>query len=302
MIKYDKKGKYGIKIEQVPLEKFNETDVIEKEKQICNLFWAEQNKDILFSFYSSIKEIQALEFMDFLVHDYVIVQGNAHKAQAVLDAVFSQTMLMEFEENTIQGLLEKIVERYFTNCECIYAAEYAEKNRNLILNTSLYTKKKIPWAYVKTTDVLQTGEKFYLKSLENQSRVLIEASEEIYIMIGQRGEIYHINREKFEKTYEASEEYLDIFEQMLSYMPEIQRYEDGEFVSLDEIAHLCYPKTSGGIYAISLDGRTKVFNPYNDGQYFLGQEGDYMAIRKDDLQDIYIIQKDIFLESYEEAK
>lgn len=302
MIKYDKKGKYGIKIEQVPLEKFNETDVIEKEKQICNLFWAEQNKDILFSFYSSIKEIQALEFMDFLVHDYVIVQGNAHKAQAVLDAVFSQTMLMEFEENTIQGLLEKIVERYFTSCECIYAAEYAEKNRNLILNTSLYTKKKIPWAYVKTTDVLQTGEKFYLKSLENQSRVLIEASEEIYIMIGQRGEIYHINREKFEKTYEASEEYLDIFEQMLSYMPEIQRYEDGEFVSLDEIAHLCYPKTSGGIYAISLDGRTKVFNPYNDGQYFLGQEGDYMAIRKDDLQDIYIIQKDIFLESYEEAK
>lgn len=302
MIKYDKKGKYGIKIEQVPLEKFNKTDVIEKEKQICNLFWAEQNKDILFSFYSSIKEIQALEFMDFLVHDYVIVQGNAHKAQAVLDAVFSQTMLMEFEENTIQGLLEKIVEKYFTNCECIYAAEYAEKNRNLILNTSLYTKKKIPWAYVKTTDVLQTGEKFYLKSLENQSRVLIEASEEIYIMIGQRGEIYRINREKFEKTYEASEEYLDIFEQMLSYMPEIQRYEDGEFVSLDEIAHLCYPKTSGGIYAISLDGRTKVFNPYNDGQYFLGQEGDYMAIRKDDLQDIYIIQKDIFLESYEEAK
>lgn len=302
MIKYEKNGAYGIKIEKVSLETWDEVDGIKKESSLCNLFWAEQDKDIKLSFYSSIKEIQALEFMDYLVQDYVIVQGNAHKAQAVLDAVFLQTMLMEFEEDTIEGLLDKIVERYFTNCNCIYAVEYAEKNQDMILNMPSYIKKKIPWAYVKTGDVLQIGEKFYLKSLENQSRVLIEASEDIYIMIGNRGEIYHINREKFEKTYEASEEYLDIFEQMLSYIPEIQRYEDGEFVSLDEIAHLCYPKTSGGIYAIPLECRTKVFNPYNDGQYFLGQEGDYLSIRKDDLQDIYIIQKDIFQESYEEAR
>ena len=298
MIKYEKNENYGIKIEQVPLEKFNETDSIEKEISICNLFWAEQNKDIRLSFYSSIKEIQALEFMDYLVHDYVIVQGNAHKAQAVLDAVFVQTMLMEFDENTIEGLLEKIVERYFTNCDCIYALEFAETNRDMILKMPLYTKKKIPWAYVKTTDILQTGEKFYLKSIENQSRVLMEASEDIFIMIGQRGEIYHINRDKFEKTYEESEEYLDIFAQMLCYMPEIQKYEDDEFILLDEIAHLCYPKISGGIYAVPVNYRTKVFNPYNSGEYFLGQEGDYLAIRKDDLQDIYIIQKDIFQESY----
>ena len=300
MIKYEKLGRYGIKIEQVSLEKFSETDAVEKEVQICNLFWTEQNKDILLSFYSSIKEIQALEFMDYAVHDYVIVQGDSHKAQAVLDAVFLQAMLMEFEESSIEGLLEKVVEKYLTNCDCIYAAEFAEKNRDRILSLSHYTKKKVPWAYVKTTDILQTGEKFYLKSIENQSRVLIEASEDVYIMIGQRGEIYHINREKFEKTYEASEEYLDIFEQMLSYMPEIQKYEDDEFIALDEIAHLCYPKISGGIYAIPLECRTKVFNPYNNGQYFLGQKGDYLAIRKDDLQDIYIIQKDIFQESYEE--
>ena len=201
----------------------------------------------------------------------------------------------------MQQGLEKIVERYFSNCECLYAVEYAKKNQDMIFKMPFYTKKKIPWAYVKTTDILQAGEKFYLKSLENQSRVLLDASENIYIMIGQRGEIYHMDREKFENTYETSEEYLDIFEQMLSYMPEIQRFEDDEFVSLDEIAHLCYPKTSGGIYAIPLEHRTKVFNPYSSGQYFLGQEGDYLAIRKDDLQDIYIIQKDIFQESYEKA-
>ena len=302
MIIYEKNRMYGIKIEEMPVEKFDKTDGMEKEIRVCNLFWAEQNKDISLSFYSNIKEIQALEFMDYLVHDYAIVQGNAHKAQVVLDGVFLQTMLLEFEENTIEGLLKKITENYFANCGCIYAVEFAEKNKDLILKMPDYTKKKIPWSYVKTTDFMQTGEKFYLKSIENQSRILLEASEDIYIMIGQRGEIYHIDREKFEKTYEASEEYLDIFEQMLSYMPEIQRYEDDEFVSLDDLAHLCYPKTSEGIYAIPLECRTKVFNPYNNGEYFLGRKGDYLAIRKDDIQDIYIIQKNIFHESYEERR
>lgn len=300
MIKYEKQGRYGIKIEQVSFEKFGQTDSIEREANTCYLFWTEQNKDLLLSFYSDTKEVQALEFMDFAVHDYVIVQGDSHKAQATLDAVFLQVMLLEFESTTMEEFLEKIVERYFVNCDSIYTIAFAEQNRDRILNMPVYVKKKIPWAYVKTTDILQAGEPFYLKSIENQSRILLEASEDIYIMIGQRGEIYHMNREKFERTYEASEEYLDIFEQMLSYMPEVQKVEEDEFIAIDEIAHLCYPKRTGGIYAIPLERRTKVFNPYNDGQYFLGQEGDYMAIRRDDLQDIYIIQKDIFLESYEE--
>lgn len=299
MIIYEKNGMYGIKIEKKASEKTDETDVVKNEISICNLFWEEQNKDIIISFYSGIKEIQALEFMDYLVHDYAIVQGDALKAQVVLDRIFLQTMLMEYEEDTIEGLLKKITERYFADCDCIYAVEFAEKNREWILKMSSYTKKRIPWSYVRTTDFMHIGEKFYLKSIENQSRILLEASDDIYIMIGQRGEIYHIDREKFEKTYEASDEYLDIFEKMLSYMPEIQRCEDGEYVSLDESAHLCYPKTYGGIYAIPLVCRTKVFNPYNNGEYFLGQEGDYLAIRKDDLQDIYIIQKNIFYESYE---
>lgn len=302
MTKYEQSGKYGILIEEIPLEQFEQTDVKEKEEHICQLFWAKQNDNIRISFYSRIKEIQAFEFMDYLVHNYVIVQGDAQKAHAVLEAVFLQSMFMDFEVNSIEGLLEKIVENYFTDCVCIYADEFAEKNKDMIMEMPSYKKKKIPWAYVKTTDVLQPGEKFYLKSLENQSRILIEASDDIIIMIGQHGEIYHINREKFEKTYEASEEILDIFEKMLDYLPEIQKYDDGEFISLDEVAHLCYPKTSKGVYVMPLKSRTKVFNPYNNGEYFLGQEGDFLTIRKDDLKDIYVIQKDIFHESYEECE
>ena len=57
-----------------------------------------------------------------------------------------------------------------------------------------------------------------------------------------------------------------------------------------------------GIYAKCLERRTKVFNPYNEGEYFVGRKGDYLAIRQDDLSDIYIIKNGIFQETYEEME
>lgn len=302
MIKYNEQGNYGIKIEQIPLDTLKKMDFVPEEPEnICTLFWAEDNKDIRLLFYSNTKHIQALEFMDYLVNDYVIVQGDKKTAQAALAASFLQVMLMDFEAENITQLLEKITEMYFANCRCIYTKDFVEENHDMILEMPQYTKKKIAWAYVKTTDFMKPGDKFYLKSIENQSRLLLEASEDLYIMIGCRGEIYHIKKDKFEKTYDPSEKQLDIFEQMLSFLPEVESYENGEFIPLDEIAHLCYPKTSKGIYAVPLEYRAKVFNPYSNGEYFLGREGDYMAIRQDDLLDIYIIQKDIFHESYEQV-
>ncbi len=302
MIKYDEQKTCGIKIEQIPLDALKKMDcTAEKQENICTLFWAEDHNHIRLLFYSNTKNIQALEFMDYLVHDYVIVQGDGKIAQAVLAPAFLQVMMLDFEAENITQLLEKITEMYFFSCHCIYTKDFVEKNHDMILEMPQYAKKKIAWAYVHTTDIMKTGDKFYLKSIENQSRLLLEASEDLYIMIGCRGEIYHINKDKFQQTYEPSEEQLDIFQQMLSYLPEVERYENGEFITLDEIAHLCYPKASGGIYAAPLECRTKVFNPYNNGEYFLGRKDDYLAIRQDDLFDIYIIQKDIFHESYEEV-
>jgi len=162
-----------------------------------------------------------------------------------------------------------------------------------------YVKKFVPWAFVKSVDIVEEGQQFRMKSLENETDMLLEASPDTYIMIGYHGEIYHISREKFERTYEVTDEQLDVYEQMLDYLPEVRKCEDDSFVSLDELAHLCYPKKVNGIYAVPLERRAKVFNPYMQGEYFVGREGDYLAIRKDDLEDIYIIQKEILGETYE---
>ena len=121
-------------------------------------------------------------------------------------------------------------------------------------------------------------------------------------MIGSRGEIYDINRSKFERTYEATTEALDIFEQMLDFLPEVQLEADGSYVMLDEYAKICYPKTDAKIYARQIERRTKIF-PAEEGQeYYLGRAGDYMAVRTDDFDDLYIIQADIFKNTYEEIK
>ena len=41
---------------------------------------------------------------------------------------------------------------------------------------------------------------------------------------------------------------------------------------------------------------------HNKGEYFVGTSGDYLAIRKDDISDIYIIQREIFAQTYEKVK
>lgn len=266
------------------------------------LYWSKEEDGIELLFLSGDKAVRALEFMEYLVSDYAMVHGEKNMAMASVSSTFLNVMLTDMEVQDIGSMLKKRTVMYYSECDWIYANSFLEKNREMILNLPIYVKKKLAWAYVKTTDVVNQGEKFAMKSLENESDIIMEASPDAYIMIGCRGEIYDIQREKFEKTYEATEEILDIYGQMLDFLPEVKTYPDGEYRSLDEIARLCYPRNDKGIYVARLNRRTKVFTPHNNGEYFVGREGDYLAIREDDLTDIYVIQREIFMQTYEEKE
>ena len=191
-------------------------------------------------------------------------------------------------------------ESYFRDCDWIVAAEYGQIHAEEIKKLPFFHKRKIAWAYVKTTDMVSVGKTLRIKSLENESGLEIVAAEDTYIMIGCRGEVYDIRRHKFENSYEITEEPLDVFEQMMDFWPEVQMLPEREFLSIDQYAHLCYPKPGAGIYGRRLEKRTKIF-PVGEGhEYFLGREGDYMAVSPDDLTDIYVIRGDIFEQTYEE--
>lgn len=280
----------------------------ERQKNICQeldcafllLIWQEQEEERLL-FFSRSKRVRALEFLDYLIGEFGLVKGEGNAANGRISSVILKVQTSGEEmKNTTEYFLNKATS-YFEDCDCIDAGIFAEQHFSEIETMKRYMKKQIPWAFVKSTDITGEGKFFFMKSLENESGLTVKASEDTYIMIGCRGEVYDIARRKFESTYEATPQALDVFELMLDFLPAVETVPEGEYISLDEIAHLCYPKKGKGIYACELQKRTKVF-PVNQAQeYYLGHPGDYMAVRTDDFQDIYIIQREIFLQSYEEA-
>jgi hypothetical protein len=251
------------------------------------------------AFFSQSHAVRAIEFLDYMFPEYGLVKGGAAHATARISSAILQ---VKMSAEDISNALDYVVWRsglYFSDCEVITAVSYGKAHADELKQLPRYVKQNVPWAYVKSTEIAAAGTTILVSSLENETGIEIVAGEEQYIMIGCRGEIYDIKRDKFESTYDVTNERLDVFERMMDYLPEVVTLPNREFVSIDELAYVCYPKRGVGIFARELEKRTKIFPAYGGGDYFLGRPGDMMAVRTDDVTDIYIIQGDIFRETYQ---
>lgn len=298
-IEMDRQAVSKIKLKETSLERLE--DAMNSGAE-CVLYWAQDGDGIRLVFTSNDRSIRALEFVDYMVSDCAMAKGNGRVAQAVISETFLRVNMAEAGLENVAEFLGNRIDLYYNECQWIYADDYVAEHKAKILQLPRYIKKKIPWAYVKTSDIISEGSQFRLKSLENESDITLTSSKDLYIMIGCRGEIYDISSEKFEKTYDTTDERLDVYEQMLDFLPEVRLCSQDEFVSLDEYAHLCFPKNKTGILVRKLEQRTKVFTVHNNGEYFVGRAGDFLVIREDDLSDMYIIQQEIFFQTYEEAE
>lgn len=294
--------------ELVDLLAENRELLTERQEELCRDFdcdfllltWKEQEEDRCL-FFSNTKRVRALEFLDYLISEFGLVKGDANVASGRIATAILKVQMAGLDLTDTMEFMLKMTQSYFEDCDWIEAGDYAQQHILDIQAMQKYTKKQIPWAYVKSLDVAEEGNKFFIKSLENESGLTITAGADTYIMIGCRGEIYDISRKKFESTYEETDQVLDVFEMMLDFLPAVETIPEGEYISLDETARLCYPKRGKEIYACQLDKRTKVFPVNKNQEYFLGRPGDYMAVRPDDYSDIYIIQREIFSQTYEEV-
>ena len=262
------------------------------------LIWKEQEEERML-FLSKDKRIRALEFVDYVISDFGLVRGNACCASGQIS---SAILAVQMAGNDLTDTLEYfmwIVQSYYHDCDWIDAEQYGLTHELTISEMPRYRKRKVAWAYVKSTEIAEEGKELIIKSLENESGLRVTAGPDVYIMIGCRGEVYDITYDKFMRTYEPTDEPLDAFEQMLDFFPEVITVEESEYITLDNIAHLCYPRTGFGIAAEPLQRRTKVFPKDKEQEYYLGRIGDYLAVRADDFCDIYVIQKDIFEQTYE---
>ena len=243
---------------------------------------------------------KALEFLDYLFDSYGIIKGDASYARGKMSTVL---LKVNMNGRGIKSVAEFFMERadsYYNDLDRVLSANFLIDNPTEKNEMKRYVKKNVPWAYVRTTDIAPAGTQILLKSLENDTGTRIRSGKNIIIMIGCLGEIYEITEEKFYNTYEVSSEVLNIFETYFDFIPAVELPESKEYITIDELAHLCYPKPGTGIWAKRLDKRTKVFRK-GTMDYFVGQVGDYLAIRCDDETDIYIIQAEVFLRTYEET-
>ena len=147
----------------------------------------------------------------------------------------------------------------------------------------------------KILDLAEAGTKVMIRTLEGDVDVMVE--DNLYIILGIDGEIYPCRENRFLSTYRLDS---SAYQYPGDYPPAVINSVTGDRIELLPFARKCIALGGGGIYAKELDHRVKVFTSWDPDKYYLGVPGDYLAVRADDLSDVYIIAKGIFYRSYEE--
>lgn len=270
----------------------------QKKKECYQLYFYEAAEQIFLYFYSSNQAVRALECLSYLVTEAGIVRGDEHEAKGQISALVLEVQSLEEDSLNQNTYWEKRVNEYCTQVRCYFAETFSKDHESLRRKMRFYNKRTEGWFFVKSSEVAKAGEILRIKTLENSSGVCVTAADDVYIMIGCQGEVYDISRDKFLETYDEKDEYLDVFSQMFTYIPVATMEKNNEYVSLDQIAKRCEPKEGSGVFAVELDTKVKVFPVDLKKDYYFGNVGDYLAMRKDDEKDIYIIQRDVFLHTY----
>ena len=274
--------------------------IAEKKPDYVLLIWRDHNETKAV-FFSRTSRVRPVEFLNGIFSDMGLVKGDKKRAVARISQPLLWSRLQEENETDLGAYVRKRTDMYFTECDWIEACAYANEHGKEIREWPMYQKKKVPWSFVRSVDIAPKGSTLYVRSLENEAGLSVESGEDTIIMIGSEGEVYHIESKKFEDTYEATDEPLDIFANMTLFLPEVRIMPEGEYIAIDEMAHICYPKPGNAIFAKQIQKRTKVFPKYSPEEYFLGKPGDYIVSREDDPSDIYIVQQKIFEHTYEKT-
>ena len=160
-----------------------------------------------------------------------------------------------------------------------------------------YQKKKTKLGVVCTFDFLKEGTPILVRTLEGDMECV--SARDLFIMIGIDGEVYPIRAEKFHHSYEWTDgkpEYQGPLK------PVIHNRLTGEAYHLAPYIRTCQASGDYHIFARPLRESAKVFTQWDRYKYLKGVKGDYIAVREDDLSDVYIIEKSVFLRSYERCE
>jgi len=244
---------------------------------------------IKFSVRSCIKEAKANHIADYVSRNIGSGGGHLYKAGGFIGIREYNAQYENFDPVT-----------YFSNKLRDFRTDYD------ILDTSadtfdaagcgVYKKKPAKVGYVVAKEILPVGETITVRTLEGDLH--IEVTDDTYIMIGIKGEIYPIKESKFLMGYRKVDEPYDL---VLEYHPKAKITTSGKSYDLMEYARSCYTTGETSVYARKLTKGVKIFTQWDRECYMLGEAGDYIAARKEDLSDMYVIENTIFGMTYEET-
>ncbi|MCM1044052.1 MAG: DHH family phosphoesterase [Candidatus Gastranaerophilales bacterium] len=264
------------------------------------LVYSVQPFGVKISVRSCVKEVKASELAEFITDGIGSGGGHLEKAGGFIQmellekAYHSFAAAQEDYRKTLEeGISDFLIWRmddYFDDIQIIRAAEYEID----ISGMEAYKKRPIPIGYVEACQVFPVGTQISVRTLEGDLDVQIQ--EDLYIMIGIQGEVYPNERAKFERSYKR----LDVpYTFRGEYEPVVKDVLEGRNISLIPHAKSCVSTGEVHIYVKELDHRVKVFTAWDADKYMLGREGDFLAVRMDDMHDIYVIEKTLFYETYE---
>ena len=133
-----------------------------------------------------------------------------------------------------------------------------------------------------------------LRTLEGD--IDITVNQDKLLIIGVNDETYPISRDDFNKNYRLTGNNYVFSE---DYAPALRHYISGDQIDLSSITQECVSLGSSLVYAKQLTRRTHVFTVWDKQKYIYGKAGDWIAVRKDKPEDVYIITKEVFSKTYE---
>lgn len=245
---------------------------------------------IKFSVRSCVKEAKANDIAAYVSREIGSGGGHLYKAGGFIGAREYDEKCGEYDPITY---FSRKLTKYTMGYDIIDTRDYTMD----VQKCKKYIKKPMKIGFVKATDILNVGEEITVRTLEGDFHFAIER--DTYIMIGIKGEIYPIMKDKFDQNYEVSDEPYDF---SLEYHPKAKINTTGESFDLLKYVRACYTTNTSYIYARKLEKGIKIFTQWDRECYMLGEEGDYLGCHVSDLNDVYVIEKDIFSMTYDEVE
>jgi phosphoglycolate phosphatase len=235
---------------------------------------------------STSREVMANELAAFLTREAGSGGGGIEKAGAYLSYAGIEKVAPGMSPD---AYLKKQIHQYQENYDLVDC-----EHHNLDFSTAgRFVKLKHPAGFARSTEIFPENTHICVRTLEGDIDMV--ASANIYIMIGIENEVYSIEREKFEREYDVTEEK---YVPAAPYLPSVIEVMKGRRVSLLPFAHTCVPRKEKAIRAMPLLRDTKVLTRWDKEKYFLGRIGDYLAVPEQAYNDVYVISRRIFPRIY----